>query len=220
MINNIEKQKINSEIVKNYLAAIAIVIGGVWVLYNFHALRTAYTTHLDIASKEATLVALDFDLHVSVIESICEPQTGLEVIVMIENKGNLPVKLNLADSETGFGVSRIGQGFDENGNPDIIEFVPAKPYSFYFDGTWGDHSELVVLPGIKTSLTYFVTVEHGGYYLASFLSKIPPESLKLMVKHAKGESIKTPPDVSIWSAQKYFSVPERISKSECTKAGS
>lgn len=217
-MDDFEKQKFRSEIFKNYLSSIAIVIGGIWVLYNFHVLRSAYTTHLDIATKESKLLALDLDIQVSVLDSPCELSTGLEVLVLIENKGDYPVKLNLVDGKTGFGVSKIEQGYDENGHPKVSEFYPSVPYSFYFAGVWAEQTEVVALPGIKTALTYFVTVEQGGYYLASFFSEISSEPLELITKHTKGEGSDSPPNINVWTAQKYFSMPEQGLTNQCIQA--
>lgn len=214
-MGDLETQKQKSEIFKNYLGVAAVVLGGIWALYNFHVLRTKHTAQLDLSIKESKLVALDLDIEILALNAPCEPKIGLEAIVLIENKGDFPVRLKLANEKTGFGITKIAEGYDKNGHPNVTKFYTSIPYSFHFDGMWAEKKEVVALPGAITEITYFVAVDEPGYYLASFFSALPPEPLGLIDKHVKGGDSNSSPALNIWSATKYFSVPKGNKGSEC-----
>ncbi|KNC68946.1 hypothetical protein AC626_01555 [Pseudoalteromonas rubra] len=214
-MSGMEEQKLRSEIFKNYWGVIAIILGGIWALYNFHILRTEYSAQLDLSVKESKLVALDLDIEVSILDVHCEDKIGLELDVLIENKGSYPIKLNLANEKTGFGVTKVVEGNDSNGHPNVKKFYPSVPYSFHYNGFWAEKKAVVALPNVITKITYFVTVDEPGYYLASFFSAIPQESLNLIEKHTKGKEGGTASALNTWSTIKYFSIPNHTKSIEC-----
>jgi len=214
-VENLDKSKAVSEIIKNYLGVVAIFFGGIWALYNFHILRTAYTTELNISTKESNLISLDFDTTVNLLEQACEPLTGLEVIIKIQNKGSYPVLLDLTGGKASFELSKLGKGYDKDGHPNITKAYPGVPYNFHAANTWSEQTAVVVLPGITTELHYFVAVESSGYYMASFFSAIAKQSLDVMNKHTQGSNTEITKNLNVWSTQKYFSIPERKKSELC-----
>ena len=214
-MDDLETRKVKSEIFKNYIGAIAIFVGGLWVLYNFQVLRTAYTANLDLSIKESNLVLLDFDIEVEILDSPCESKVGLQVDVLIKNKGNFPVIMYLANEKTGMGISKIAEGFDKDGHPNVKKFYSSIPYNIHFENLWMEKTTVVALPNIETKIVYFINVDEPGYYLASFFSGVASEPLNLMEKHTKGIDKGDMPTLNIWSTQKYFSVPNRNKLEQC-----
>lgn len=214
-MSDMEEKKLRSEVFRNYWGVIAIILGGVWALYNFHVLRAEYSAQLDLSVKESKLVALDLNIEVSTLDVYCEDKIGLELNVLIENKGYYPIKLNLANGKTGFGVTKVVEGYDRNGHPNVKKFYPIVPYSFHYNSIWAEKKAVVALPNVITKITYFVTVNEPGYYLASFFSTVPQESLNLIEKHTKGKEDDTTAALNTWSTVKYFSIPRRTKSIEC-----
>ncbi len=204
-MEDFERKVAVSEMWKNYLGLIALIIGGFWAVYTFHALKSSYSAHLDIESKEASRLLLDFDIKVTELNCDSENLIGLEMEVCITNHGTLPAKIELSKSNSSFNVVKLQPGVDVDQNPNIGELYTAESFSFYNGKAWGVNSGVVALPKVTTSIKYFVQVKDPGYYFVSFSAPVSLDAQQTIEKREIGSN---PSSIAshIWNAQKYFSV--------------
>lgn len=214
-IEVIERKVVLSELLKNYLGLAALIIGGLWAVYTFHKLQSSYSAELDIESKAASRLLLDFDINVMELNSPREDLIGLEVEINVLNQGILPARIDLSKSL--FSVVKLKPGIDKYSNPNIGKFYTAEPFSYYNGKSWGVDSCIVALPKVKKSIKYFVQVPEPGYYFVSFAAPVSIDAQKIINAWEVGWKSSSNSTLHIWNTQKYISVIGKISKAAIKK---
>ncbi len=198
MTDQLEIKKLKAEIWNTWLSAIAIVIGGIWVLFVFYALREAYLAEAAVADIEARNIALELRLEEKELEN-----NYWVVSVIIENKGIFPVDINLQGEEV-FTISKIEDVVSLE-QVDVSNTQKSRPYNLITPEVLRSISSVTVFPGTASSVHYLVELPADGVHFASFISEITPNVLQLINRQERGDLGEVVTHGSAWMAQKYFS---------------
>lgn len=196
---NLERQKISSEILKNSLSCVALVIGGIWVLFVFYAMREAYLAEAKVADIESRNVALEISLEPKRID-----RKFWEITVNLENKGRLPVVVNLQGDEV-FTISKI-EDIVSVTQVNVSSSTPVNSHNLITSKVLRSISSVTAFPGAKSQVRYLVELPESGVYFASFISEIPTDVLELINRQERGDQEEIITHSPAWMSQKYFYV--------------
>lgn len=179
---NEEHRKNTSETIRNYVAAIAIVVGGGWTVYEFASLERVERTRLERqiaeedlererranlreALKEPTL-----DINLSV-ETAAEKDGSFVLLgeVSMENTSDIRVDIPLGPERSTLQLLRLEQRPGDT--PLAVDRQVWRPRDHA-----GPVAGVTVLPGRKISLPFAFWVDAPGVYLISFQSEVEEAS--------------------------------------------
>ena len=195
----LEKQKITSEIWKNRLSSTALVIGGIWALFLFFAMREAYLAEAKVSDIESRNIAIEISLEPKHIDN-----HFWEIIVNMENKGRLPVVVNLQGDEV-FTISKIKKIVSVT-QVDVSSSTPVNSHNLITPQILRSITSVTTFPGAKSQVRYLVELDQEGVYFASFISEIPTDVLELINRQERGDQEEATTHGPAWMAQKYFYV--------------
>ena len=206
----LEEKKIRAETIGSYIQTVAIVIGGIWVLFTFTKLKQIYHSEAAAAMDEARLVALNFSIEEKQFPGVREGAVGIEFSVLAENTGSRRIDLDLSDPEL-FSVVRL-TGDSTEKTVEVSPPITTRAFNYITPQAIRSMTSASVAPGTSVTLKFYVEVEESGVYFAYFLSPIPVELLKDINRQEKGDLEEKTSHKSTFGAQLYFPVSKELSK--------
>jgi hypothetical protein len=194
MFNSERFQQLTSGF-QNIVITIAVVVGGMWTLFTFQALKTREKAKLDLEIAQYRRAALDVIIkaeYVDQSESAPHPQSHFIVAtVQLVNRGTVHTEVNVNSEPL------IVQRFEDSAQgPRPVEHGAFQPL-----GDQGTGS--VIRPNSTAEYTYLIPVSGPGIYLLSFRATADERStIDLGLDVTKPQVARV-----VWSADKVVVAP-------------
>jgi hypothetical protein len=216
----LEVKKLKIEIWTKRISNLAVFGAAVWALYTFDSLREIYIAEAKVTDYESRNVSLNLSISQNEIVVDNKGRIGVELVVNIENKGILPIDVDLTGNET-FTLSHIVNvlyKLEEKENIQSVEKIPvgkvysSKAYNRLTQTAIRKITSTSVRPNSTNTVRYFFYVDEPGVYLASFISVIPKDVLDKMNSREIGDHNEVVTESSAWMAQKFIKITGVIEK--------
>ncbi len=211
----LETKKLRTEVWKNGLYIIAVLVAALWTYVTFGSLKKVYLAEAEVTQIEANNVALEFKITANEITIDKKGRIGVEVAVSITNKGIYRIDVDLNDPET-FTVAQIQDAVYQNtdgvwsvSSLPVSKVYTTKPYSRLTQQVIRNVTSTSVPPSVTVDVKYFLYVDEPGLYYASFISVIPEDVLEIMTKQEIGDQDEAVTHESAWLVQSYFELKRK-----------
>lgn len=209
-----EIKKLRAETRFQYFYMIVLTVAGIWAYFTFSSLREVYLADAKVAEYESKNISLELSTDINELGIQENGKIAVEIIVNIQNKGILPIDVDLNSGEV-FTLSHILNGFYslKTADEEKVQYLNKLPVgNVYSSKAYNRLTEIVIRNKTSTSIrpnstnrvSYLIYVDEPGLYLASFISEIPQDIIDLMERREIGDLKENVTHSSAWMSQRYF----------------